>query len=472
MRFILNSDIIDTDVHPATSLLDFIRRNQNLKGTKEGCREGDCGACIVLIGEMNGKDIEYKNVNSCLVPIGDMNGKHVITIEGLNRLELTNFQTEMVNEGGTQCGFCTPGFIVSFSGYLLANKRYNFDDAIEFLGGNICRCTGYGTIKRAVTNSLNFINASPPVNGENKLNYLCRLNLIPEYIKNIPEILKSLNNEKKVNPLKKNSEVISGGTDILVQRWDELLKKEISLIFKTGDKDNITLENGVCTIKATTTVSEIEESKELNKIIPGLKEFLSLFGSRPIKNRATLGGNINNASPIGDMTNIFLALNSKIILQSEKTKREIFLKDYYKGYKTLDRKNGELISEIIFTIPGKNAKFNFEKVSKRIHLDISSVNSSILIEVKNNQILNTHISAGGIAPIPLYLKGTSLYLTGKDLNKDSIKEAVSIAMQEISPISDARGSAEYKRLLLRQLIYAHFLKLYPDAVRAEELLYA
>ena len=472
MRFILNSDIINTDVHPATSLLDFIRRNKNLKGTKEGCREGDCGACTVLIGEMNGNEIEYKNVNSCLVPIGDMNGKHVITIEGLNRSELTNFQKEMVNEGGTQCGFCTPGFIVSFSGYLLANKKYNIDDAIDFLGGNICRCTGHGTIKRAVTNSINFINSSPPVNSENKLKYLSRLNLIPEYIKNIPEILKSLNNEKKINPLKNYSEVISGGTDILVQRWDELLKKEISLIFKTGDKNNITLKNGECTIKATTTVSEIEESKELNKIIPGLKGFLKLFGSRPIKNRATLGGNISNASPIGDMTNIFLALNSKIILKREKTKREIFLKDYYKGYKTLDRKEGELISEIKFTVPGKNAKFNFEKVSKRTYLDIASVNSSILIEVKNGKIINTYISAGGIAPIPLYLKEASQYLIGKDLNKDSIKEAVSIAMQEISPISDARGSAEYKRLLLRQLIYAHFLELYPEMVRAEELLYA
>ena len=170
MRFILNRDIITTDVNPATSLLDFLRRNQNLKGTKEGCREGDCGACTVLIGESDGNKINYYNANSCLISIASMEGKHVITIEGLNNFELTLFQKEMVEEGGTQCGFCTPGFIVSFTGYLMNGGKYNLKDAIESVNGNICRCTGHGTIKRAVWNVLNSLEKSSFKKGETGLN--------------------------------------------------------------------------------------------------------------------------------------------------------------------------------------------------------------------------------------------------------------------------------------------------------------
>ena len=228
------------------------------------------------------------------------------------------------------------------------------------------------------------------------------MNIIPEYICDIPVKIKKIEQKKKVTALI-TGELVSGGTDIFVQKWDELLKKKISVISKSMNVTGIKINKNVCRIKANTTVTEIEESKELNKIIPGLKEYLKLFGSIPIKNRATIGGNINNASPIGDITNIFLALNSKLILKKEKSKREIFLKDYFKGYKTLDRKKGELIDEIKFTIPGKNTKFNFEKVSKRTYLDIASVNTSILIEVKKNSYRRCPHTAGGVAPIALYL---------------------------------------------------------------------
>ena len=472
MRFILNRDIISTDVNPATSLLDFLRRNQNLKGTKEGCREGDCGACTVLIGESEGNNINYHNANSCLIPIADMEGKHVITIEGLNISGLTLFQKEIVEEGGTQCGFCTPGFIVSFTGYLMNSGKYNLKDAIESVGGNICRCTGHGTIRRAVSNVLNYFETTELKKGENRIKYLSRLNAIPDYISDIPLKLKKIERRKKVKALRTTKgEPVCGGTDIFVQKWDELLKKKISVITKSRNINGIKTGKNICSIKASTTVTEIEESKELNKMIPGLKDYMLLFGSLPIKNRASIGGNINNASPIGDMTNIFLALNSKLILKKKKAKREIFLKDYYKGYKSLDRKKGELIDEIKFTIPGKNTKFNFEKVSKRTFLDIVSVNSSILIKIKNDIIEDVHISAGGVAPIPFHLTLTSEFLKSKLLSPKTVKKSIAYAMKEISPISDARGSADYKRLLLRQLIYAHFLKLFPEVIKPEDLLY-
>ena len=470
MKFILNRETVETNVHPATTLLDFLRRNMHLTGTKEGCREGDCGACTVLIGELNGNSVIYKNINSCLLPVAGLHGKHIITIEGLNSKKLSPFQKSLVDFGGTQCGYCSPGFVVSMTGYLMSNKIYSNDDACESISGNICRCTGHNTIKKSVNDTLNFIKNNPPQKGEARLNYLIRLNVIPDYIISIPRKLKELNKEK-TNTGRFQGEIIGGGTDIFVQKWDELLKTKISLINRPHKIGIIKIDKGFCRIKAYATVSEIEESKELNKIIPGLKNYLLLFGSRQIRNRATIGGNINNASPIGDITNILLALGSKLILKNRNSAREIFLKDYYKGYKTLNRKSNEIIDEIIFAVPSKKSKFNFEKVSKRTYLDIASVNSSILIEVWNRKILNVQISAGGIAPIPLYLKHTCEFLRDKELSAITLKESTNVLNSEISPISDVRGSAEYKSLLLRQLIYAHFLKLFPEIITAEELIY-
>ena len=469
MKFIINRETVDTKVHPATTLLDFLRRHLHLTGTKEGCREGDCGACSVLIGTLIGNKVDYKNVNSCLIPIADLEGKHIITIEGLNNHELSPFQKAMVDEGGTQCGFCTPGFILSMTGYLLSNKNYTTDDAYESIAGNICRCTGHNRIKNAVSETINFLENIPAGRGEQNIKYLTRLNIIPDYIKNISVQLKILNKDKKNNNTK--GVIIGGGTDIFVQQWENLLKQKINVQKESQIKEKIKIKNGICSIKASATVSEIAKSKQLNKLIPGLKNYLGLFGSLPIRNRATLGGNIINASPIADTVNILLALNSKVVLKNGKGKRVLFLKDFYKGYKNLDRKKDEIIDEIIFPIPSKNTKFNFEKVSKRTYLDIASVNTSILIEVKNRKIVNVNLSAGGVAPIPLYLKNTSEFMKGKELSVNVIKESVSVLNNEIAPISDIRGSAEYKRLLLRQLIFAHFLKLFPEIIKPEELLY-
>jgi len=468
MKFIVNNEIVETNVHPATALLDFLRRVQHLTGTKEGCREGDCGACTVLIGELNGSKINYKNVNSCLIPVADLEGKHIVTIEGLNGSGLSPFQKAMVEEGGTQCGFCTPGFIVSFTGYLISREKPNYEDAIESIGGNICRCTGHSTIKRAVSDVLHFIESNIKAKGESHIQYLTRLNIIPEYLSGISKNLKKLkvtSGQKRIS-----GELVFGGTDIFVQKWEELLKKNISIAQRALNFKGIIVKGKSCTIKASVTVSELEKSVQLNKLIPGFKDYLKLFGSQPIKNRATVGGNVNNASPIGDITNILLALNSKIILKNGKSKREIFLKDYFKGYKILDRKKGELIDEIKFELLKFNSFFNFEKVSKRTYLDIASVNSSIYLGVENQNIKTAHLSAGGVAPIPLYLTKTSEFLRNKKISSENIKESVAIAMSEISPISDARGSDQYKKLLLRQLMYAHFLKLFPEVIKPEELL--
>ncbi|MDP4115277.1 MAG: FAD binding domain-containing protein [Bacteroidota bacterium] len=467
IKFICNDRVISTNIHPAVSLLDFIRKQEHLTGTKEGCREGDCGACTVLLGELKGNEVIYKNVNSCLLPIGDVAGKHVVTIEGLNSDVLSPIQESFISETATQCGFCTPGFIVSLTSFVLNTNHFTFDSAVESIAGNICRCTGHISIKRAVSKMLTFID---PVFNGNRIEDLINKNFLPKYFLEIPVKLKGLSSETYEGKAVNSPEfVISGGTDLFVQKWEELIKTEVSFIPPSGDKEKIRVSGNFVIIKANTTITEFKESEIINKHFPALNEKLKLFGSLPIRNRATLGGNIINASPIGDMVNILLALDTKMYFIKDNGVRELPLNKFYLAYKTLDKQKDEILDEISIPIPAEDCLFNYEKVSKRTYLDIASVNSSILLAVHNGIINKINISAGGIAPVPKLLAQTGEFLLFKKISTDNVSEAIKIAMQEINPISDARGSADYKKLLLKQLIIAHFVTLFPDFVSIEEL---
>jgi xanthine dehydrogenase small subunit len=467
IKLILNDLLVETESRPTTVLLDFIRKDKKLTGTKEGCREGDCGACTVLLGELTGDGVKYKSINSCLVPLGDVNGKHVVTIEGLNVSGLTPIQEAIVDEGGTQCGFCTPGFIISMTGYFLNHKNVNVNETIYWLGGNVCRCTGYGGIKRAAEYTVNLFEKNNP-KKKFHLNNLIALNILPEYFLFIEKKLGHIKSDK-LKESKAARVIISGGTDLYVQQWENLVQTDAELISSNKKFSGISLTKNQIKIGSTTTIEEIRTSQILQKYFPQWESYLNLFGSLPIRNRATIGGNIVNASPIGDMTNILVALDAELHLNGKK-KRSTFLRNFYKAYKTLDKKKDEIIEWITFPIPPKNSLFNFEKVSKRTYLDIASVNSTLACLQSRGKITCLGISAGGIAPIPFFLKRTCEYLNGKEVNTDNVKYAAKIAMEEVSPISDARGSADYKRLLLRQLIYAHFIKLFPDKINVEKLL--
>ena len=465
IEFILNDKLVIAVSPPATVLLDYLRRELKLTGTKEGCREGDCGACTVLIGSLSGNTIKYKNVNSCLVPLGDLHGKHVVTIEGLNSSSLSVVQDSFVSEGGTQCGFCTPGFIVSLTGYFLNNSKPDFDGAVEFLSGNICRCTGYAGIKRGIEKSIAFYGGE----GEkNIIEHAVKAGFVPPYFAGIPKLLKKI--KPIQNKVKKDIPLISGGTDIYVQRRDEAVYPEANLISGLETLKGIKKEGGQIIIGAASAIEEIKSSALLAKYIPGWQEYLNLFGSLPIRNRATAAGNIVNASPIGDFTNILLALGAGLNLAGGKRKRHVPLKNFYKGYKLIDKEKNEIIESISFPLPSKDSRFNYEKVSKRKYLDIASVNTSILIETKKNIIKRVNISAGGVAPVPVYLTRMCEHLEGGEISTRLINEGVYLALTEISPITDARGSAEYKKLLLRQLLYAHFIRLFPESIEIERLL--
>lgn len=462
--FILNDEKIECHLPSGTLLLDFVRYHKALKGTKIGCREGDCGACTVLIGDLVDGQMKYQNVTSCLTPIGNVYGKHIVSVEGLNMEDLTPVQQFMVDESGTQCGFCTVGFVVSLSGYCLSNSAPNYKDAIASIDGNICRCTGYKSIERATRK---ITNALQNKDTEHTVNWLVEHKFIPDYFLDIPKRIEALNPvEEKIT----KAVLIGGGTDLYVQKHDQLVDKEVGLVAHQNSLRYITAENGVCIIGGGTTVTDLLESELFNSCFSNLSDHIKLVSSSPIRNISTIAGNFVNASPIGDFTAFFLALNAKITLSENENERTIFLKDFYKGYKDLDKSKEEILTSISFVIPSSNSQFNLEKISKRIHLDIASVNSAISIAITNNTIETIHISAGGVGPIPTYLHQTVAFLSGKEVTPEKIKKANEVLQSEIQPISDVRGTETYKRLLLRQLFYAHFIKLFPDQISLKALI--
>lgn len=469
ISFILNNEEINAQVNLSSTLLNFIRNEKKLTGTKLVCREGDCGACTVLIGELINDEVVYKTVTSCIYPIGKVNGKHIVTIEGLNKEELTVPQYEFVEEGATQCGFCTPGFIMSLTWYLITHKNYDIDEAINALGGNICRCTGYASIIRAVEKTVSKLNDRDNTNGV-QLQKLIESNVLPEYFSSIAEKLKKIAEagSKSIRGNNSNRILVGGGTDLYVQKYRTLVLSDINLIdnnnlnyIKIDDKDII--------LGASVTFEQFKKSNILKKYFPRLKAQMNLVASLPIRNCATIAGNIVNASPIADLTIILLSLDSTLVLTDGSNERMVKLSKFYKGYKSLDKSESELIKEVRFPVPFSGSNFNFEKVSKRTYLDISSVNTAISIIVENGTIVSAKISAGGVAPIPLFLEKASGYLRGKPLSIEEIEGTLKIAQNEISPISDVRGSKEYKRLLLNQLIKAHFISLFPKEINIGEL---
>jgi len=459
IEFILNNKTIQTTKNAGMTLLDFVRYEQRLMGTKIGCREGDCGACTVLVGTLKEDNtIEYQSITSCISPLGNAHGKHIVTIEGTNLpKELTVAQSTIKENHASQCGFCTPGFVVSLTGFALSEYEKNYENALDAISGNICRCTGYKSIEKAADKVCEMLES---VNFRINTKKLIDNGFIPQYFFETPKRLKQLSLKSSLHS---GITYVSGGTDLYVQKADDLIDDSVHLIFDNEKLKGIKIVNNSCTIGAGTTVTELWNNKELNAYFPKLKQHLKLVSSEQIRNMASIGGNFVNASPIGDMTIFFLALNSDItIINQDENERTISLKDFYKSYKTYDLEDNELIKNIHFELPSKNTKFNFEKVSKRTHLDIATVNSAISFTLEDDTIQNTHVSIGGVAAIPKYLHKTSSFLSGKTLTIQLILKANNILQEEISPISDVRGSSDYKRLLARQLFFAHFTELYPE----------
>lgn len=465
ISFILNDQFIQTTAPAGLTVLDFIRKHRHLKGTKTGCREGDCGACTVLVGELQeNNDVRYISMTSCLMPLANAQGKHIVSVEGINMEHLSPVQQCILDENGSQCGFCTVGFVMSLTGYCLQSRKPSSQEAISSMDGNICRCTGYKSLERAAEK----LAAKLPQNEGSRLNWLVENKFIPAYFSEIPVRLAKLET-KGINA--DGPWQVGGGTDLYVQKHEQMEHAEARWHFNNPELRGITVHGDTCYIGSASTVSNLLESEEMLKRFPGLKTHIKLVSSTPIRNMATLAGNIVNASPIGDFSIFLLALKAGLILKGPEGERDVPLVNFYTGYKQTLLKPGEHIHRIYFdAAPGK-FKFNFEKVSKRTHLDIASVNSAFYAEMdESGSMQNVGLSVGGVYAYPLFLKKTSAFLNGKKPDNAVLAEAAVLLQKEIAPISDARGTEEYKRLLARQLLLAHFAVLFPEQVQPEVML--
>ncbi len=467
LKFILNNEEVSSSLPSGYPLLDFIRYHRHCTGTKIGCREGDCGACSVLVGELIGNRVVYRSATSCLMAMGNAAGRHIVTVEGTNGAGLNPIQQAFADEGASQCGFCTPGFMVSLAGYSLSNETPTLEKGIDAVNGNICRCTGYKSIERAIGRiSENLAHRK----SEDPVAYAVKSGFVPPYFITIPErlsLIQPVEAQASSNghaPLK----WLSGGTDLYVQQHDTMAESDPVLLSGRNELRSIVQEGDCCRVGAAVTVTDMLESPVFRHQFPRLEQHIRLVSSTPIRNMATLAGNIANASPIGDFTIFFLALDATLLLERGGITRELPLRKFYLGYKKLDKQADEMIAGLTFKLPSKPALFNFEKVCKRTHLDIASVNTALQLCMENGLITEAHLSAGGVGPVPAYLPAASAFLAGKKPAPDLVDQCVSIALGEIAPISDVRGTAGYKSFLLGQLIRAHFMELFPSM--REELL--
>ena len=482
VTFWLNDRRVETDEHPGLLVLDYLRKKRFLTGTKEGCKEGDCGACTILIGELRNGKVVYKPTTSCLVPLGEMHRRHVVSIEGLNLDdELNPVQRTMTDRMGTQCGFCTPGFIVSMCWYLMASgdDQPTLEGFQRAFSGNLCRCTGYASINRASTDLVGLFSPDGPHadiwDADDRIRALCDAGLLPTYFAQIPDRLAAIEplDEDPHDGADLADYFVAGGTDLYVQQGEDIPRTTVKVLNRHPEMGGIERddEKGLFRIGALTTFEEFGQHPEIQALMPRMDHYLYLIASLQLRVRATLSGNILNASPIGDMTNLLLAMDTTLVFHDGTTRREVKMKNFFEGYKTYDKKPTEIMTELLIPIPEKGTKFHFEKVSKREALDIATVNSAAKLRVDDDGIIHTaSLTVGGVAATPLWLERTQNYLEGKPLDITTLRRALTIAHTEMSPISDVRGSADYKRLLAHQLLTAHFTELYPDRISFDALM--
>ena len=486
MKFLANDRIVDAGSRRSAPALDFIRDELGLKGAKEGCREGDCGACSVLVGTRRADGgADYQAVPSCLLALGELEGRHLVTIEGLAgpaRDSLTPVMRALLEENGSQCGFCSPGIVISLTGWLLAGGKIDVEGALTAVEGNLCRCTGYGAIRRAAARLAREFSGLP-LDPAARLAALEQAGVVPPSLGLFSRGSLFPASEARVAAGEGGTgqAILGGGTDFFVRNPDpgagfeaELLDLEPAYAGITKGK----AEGGsFLEIGAALTIHGFFTSPELAALAPGIASFEPAIASSLIRGRATLGGNVANASPVADMTSILLALGATAVIEerpSEK-RRELPLVRLFLGYKKLDLRPGELIAAFRIAMAPMNQEtlFNFEKVAKRRHLDIASVNSAARFVTEaagqRPRIVSAAISAGGVAATPLLLERTGAFLAGRKADAATAREAAALAASEIAPISDVRGSADYRRRLLERLVLGHFIRLFPGSGIAEEL---
>ncbi len=461
IKFLFNTKVFEiNNPDPNQTILNFVRTTLKKTGTKEGCAEGGCGACTVVVGQLKNNDIEYKAINSCISFLPFLDGKQLLVVEDLvsNEGNLHPVQEAMVKYHGSQCGFCTPGFVMSLFSMFKNNKNYNNELIKDSISGNLCRCTGYRPIVDAAK-SLNKISKIDQFSKNKKktINLLKKIISKKIIIHNdnkkyfSPKTIKELKKVIKKNP---NADFLSGGTDLSLKVTKE--RKDIENIINLTDVSELNFikrKQNFIEVGAATPLIKFE--KFIEKYYPDFNLVLKRYGSVQIRNVGTIGGNIATASPIGDTLPILLSLNAQLIVGTTKKNKKILINEFFISYRKTKLKKGEFIHSIKIPLYKKNI-FKAYKISKRFDDDISSLCASFNLEINNNKIKNVFIAFGGMAEIPKRAKNCEKILKNKHLSIDNFLKARNFLEKDFDPLSDMRATKNYRMIVAKNLLIKCF----------------
>jgi len=455
-------------VAPDRTLLEVLREDLHCTGTKEGCGEGDCGACTVVLGEAVDGRLDYKAINSCIRLAHSVDGLAVWTVEDLANEggDLHPAQEAMVQCHGSQCGFCTPGFVMSLFGMYQnthGGKGIDRAQAQADLSGNLCRCTGY----RPILDAAQQMGGLPlpegcGVNEAATVAALQALNKNKEgtttYLR--PTRLATLLQQRAAHP---RAQVVAGCTDVGL--WVTKMHKRFAQVLDvTAVRELRRVEDYPHHIAIGAAVTLTDAYAALVKDRPQLKTFAQRFAGLPVRNSGTLGGNVANGSPIGDSMPLLIGLGASVVLMRWDAKRgaiahrELRLEDLYTGYRTNVMRPDELLAWIKVPRPTAGETFKAYKISKRFDDDISAVCLAIQMTLTNGVVAEVSIGAGGVAATPARARQTEAALRGKAWTSDTVKHAVTALRAEFQPISDMRASATYRQAVLGNLLQRFWLE--------------
>ena len=448
---------------PNETLLNFIRTKLKKIGTKEGCSEGGCGACTVVLGELKNNNINYTAVNSCITFLPTLSGKQLVLVEDLISKDnsLHPVQAAMVKYHGSQCGFCTPGFVMSLFSMFKNYTKLKEDIIKDSISGNLCRCTGYQPIIKAAKslssknkidhfskNKKKTISQLQKIKNETIVIYKRnRRYFAPRYISELKKVLKK----------NTNSYLLSGGTDLSLLVTKD--RKDInSIIYMNSIKELNYIKNNKEFIEVGATTPLIEFEIYIKKYYPDFNKILRRYGSTQIRNVATIAGNIATASPIGDNLPLLLALDSKVVLQGIKKNKILPINDFFTSYRKTKLKPGQFIHSIRIPIFDNNI-FKAYKISKRFDDDISSVCAAFNITIEKKKIKNIKIAYGGMSAIPKRAIYCEKILLNSSITKETIEKAKSALEKDFIPIGDMRASRNYRNVVAKNLLEKCFLEI-------------
>jgi len=468
IEFILNGQEVSlTSVPPRQTLLDWLRLDRRLTGSKEGCAEGDCGACSVLVGRLTMGKVIYESVNACIRFMGSLHGTHVVTVEHLKGEDgsLHPVQQAMVDCHGSQCGFCTPGFVMSLYGLWLANSNPSREEIEVALQGNLCRCTGYEPIikaaemvaqqrpshvfdpiereRHAVTERLRAIWHGPAVH----VAYQGEDFYVPSSSGQIAELL----------ALYPHATVVAGSTDVGL--WVTKQFRPINPVIFIGGLQglqHISSDDEGTIIGAGATYTQA--FGELGRLYPALGKLIPRIGGAQVRNMGTIGGNIANGSPIGDMPPALIALGATMRLMSRETGRTVLLEDYFIAYGKQDRERHEFVETIYIPKLPADAQFSVYKISKRRDEDITAVLGALYLVLNGDTVSEIRLAYGGMAGTPKRAATVEAALLGKAWSEANVRAAMARLGEDFAPLTDWRATADYRLMTAKNLILRFYLE--------------